>query len=135
MIDFSIITPVYNGESFISETVESVLLNLDPNLRFEYLIIDDGSTDNTKNILEKYSQNELVKVFSVKNSGEAAAVNYALEKALGEYILIVNADDPLLSPRLFTLANEIFKSNEKVVVVYPDWNIVSESNLILENVL
>ena len=132
MIDFSIITPVYNGESFISETVESVLLNLDPNLRFEYLIIDDGSTDNTKNILEKYSQNELVKVFSVKNSGEAAAVNYALEKALGEYILIVNADDPLLSPRLFTLANEIFKSNEKVVVVYPDWNIVSESNLILE---
>ena len=132
MIDFSIITPVYNGESFISETVESVLLNLDPNLKFEYLIIDDGSTDNTKNILEKYSQNELVKVFSVKNSGEAAAVNYALEKALGEYILIVNADDPLLSPRLFTLANEIFKSNEKVVVVYPDWNIVSESNLILE---
>ena len=132
MIDFSIITPVYNGESFISETVESVLLNLDPNLRFEYLIIDDGSTDNTKSILEKYSQNELVKVFSVKNSGEAAAVNYALEKALGEYILIVNADDPLLSPRLFTLANEIFKSNEKVVVVYPDWNIVSESNLILE---
>ena len=132
MIDFSIITPVYNGESFISETVESVLLNLDPNLRFEYLIIDDGSTDNTKNILEKYSQNELVKVFSVKNSGEAAAVNYALEKALGEYILIVNADDPLLSPRLFTLANEILKSNEKVVVVYPDWNIVSESNLILE---
>ena len=132
MIDFSIITPVYNGESFISETVESVLLNLDPNFKFEYLIIDDGSTDNTKNILEKYSQNELVKVFSVKNSGEAAAVNYALEKALGEYILIVNADDPLLSPRLFTLANEIFKSNEKVVVVYPDWNIVSESNLILE---
>lgn len=132
MIDFSIITPVYNGESFISETVESVLLNLDPNLRFEYLIIDDGSTDNTKNILEKYSQNGLVKVFSIKNSGEAAAVNYALEKALGEYILIVNADDPLLSPRLFTLANEIFKSNEKVVVVYPDWNIVSESNLILE---
>jgi glycosyltransferase involved in cell wall biosynthesis len=132
MIDFSIITPVYNGESFISETVESVLLNLDPNFKFEYLIIDDGSTDNTKNILEKYSQNELVKVFSVKNSGEAAAVNYALEKALGEYILIVNADDPLLSPRLFTLANEILKSNEKVVVVYPDWNIVSESNLILE---
>lgn len=132
MIDFSIITPVYNGESFISETVESVLLNLDPNLRFEYLIIDDGSTDNTKSILEKYSQNELVKVFSVKNSGEAAAVNYGLEKALGDYILIVNADDPLLSPRLFTLSNKIFRSNQRVVVVYPDWNIISKSNLVLE---
>ena len=132
MIDFSIITPVYNGESYISETVESVLLNLDPNLRFEYLIIDDGSTDNTKSILEKYSQNELVKVFSVKNSGEAAAVNYGLEKALGDYILIVNADDPLLSPHLFTLSNKIFRSNQRVVVVYPDWNIISKSNLVLE---
>ena len=52
MIDFSIITPVYNGEAFISETIESVISNLDPNLRFEYLIIDDGSTDNTKTILD-----------------------------------------------------------------------------------
>jgi glycosyltransferase involved in cell wall biosynthesis len=132
MIDFSIITPVYNGEAFISETIDSVLSNFHPNLSFEYLIIDDGSTDNTKTILEKYSQNELVKVFSVKNSGEAAAVNYGLEKALGDYILIVNADDPLLSDRLFTLSNEIFKSNQRVVVVYPDWNIISESNLVLE---
>lgn len=126
------ITPVYNGEAFIQETVESVLSNLDPNLRFEYLIIDDGSVDNTKSILEKYSQDKLVKIFSVKNSGEAAAVNYGLEKAKGEYILVVNADDPLLSPRIFKLANEIFKANEKVVVVYPDWKIVSESNLVLE---
>lgn len=126
------ITPVYNGEAFIQETVESVLSNFDPNLRFEYLIIDDGSVDNTKTILEKYSQNKLVKIFSVKNSGEAAAVNYGLEKAKGEYILVVNADDPLLSPRIFTLANDVFKSNEKVVVVYPDWKIVSESNLVLE---
>jgi len=132
MMDFSIITPVYNGEAFISQTVESVLSNFDPNLKFEYLIIDDGSIDNTKTILEQYSENKLVKVFSVKNSGEAAAVNYGLEKAKGDYILIVNADDPLLSPRIFTLANEIFKSNEKVVVVYPDWKIVSESNLVLE---
>ena len=131
-MDFSIITPVYNGEAFISQTVESVLSNFDPNLKFEYLIIDDGSIDNTKTILEQYSENKLVKVFSVKNSGEAAAVNYGLEKAKGDYILIVNADDPLLSPRIFTLANEIFKSNEKVVVVYPDWKIVSESNLVLE---
>jgi glycosyltransferase involved in cell wall biosynthesis len=132
MIDFTIITPVYNGEFFISQTIDSVLSNLDQNLRFEYIIINDGSTDNTKNILAKYSQNELVKVYSVKNRGEAAAVNYGLEKALGEYILVVNADDPLISPRLFTLANEILKSNKKVVVVYPDWKIISESNLVLE---
>ena len=109
-----------------------MLSNIDPNFIYEYIIIDDGSTDNTKTILEKYSQNDLVKVFSIKNSGEAGAVNYGLGKASGEYILVVNADDPLLSPKLFTLANEIFKSNEKVVVVYPDWNIISKSNLVLE---
>jgi glycosyltransferase involved in cell wall biosynthesis len=132
MVDFTIITPVYNGEAYLRETVESVLSNFDPDLKFEYLIIDDGSTDNTKNILEQYSENKLVKVFSVKNSGEAAAVNYGLEKAKGLYILVVNADDPLLSPRIFKLANEIFKAKEKVVVVYPDWEIVSASNIVLE---
>lgn len=132
MFDFSIITPVYNGEKFISETVESVLLNLDPNLKFEYIIIDDGSTDNTKSILEKYSQNNVIKVFTIKNGGEAVAVNYGLERASGEHILIVNADDPLISSRLFTLAYKIFKDNDRIVVVYPDWRIISESNLILE---
>ena len=132
IINFSVITPVYNGEAFISETIESVLSNFDPNLSFEYLIIDDGSTDNTNSIIEKYSQNELVKFFSVKNSGEAAAVNFGLEKASGEYILVVNADDPLFSPRLFTLAYEILNNNKEIVVVYPDWKIVSESNLLLE---
>ena len=132
IIDFTIITPVYNGEAFISETVESVIHNFDPNFRFEYIIVDDGSTDNTKKLLRKYLHNNSVKVFSTKNSGEAAAVNYGLNKAEGKYVLIVNADDPLLSKRLFTLAHQIFEHNQKIVVAYPDWNIISESNSVIE---
>lgn len=132
IVDFTIITPVYNGEAFISETVESVILNLDPSFEFQYIIVDDGSTDNTKMLLEKYIYHNSVKVFSIKNGGEAAAVNYGLNKAEGKYVLVVNSDDPLLSKRLFKLAHEIFENNQKIVVVYPDWNIISESNSVIE---
>ena len=134
ILDFTIITPVYNGEAFIAETIESVILNFHPSFSFEYIIVDDGSTDTTKKILDEYTNNNSVKVFSIKNCGEAAAVNYGLNKAEGEYVLVVNADDPIVSQRLFAYAYEIFENHQKIVAVYPDWNIISESNLILKTI-
>ena len=57
MVDFSIITPVFNGEIYLEETINSVLSNLDPLYSYEYLIVDDGSTDSTKEILLKRRTN------------------------------------------------------------------------------
>jgi glycosyltransferase involved in cell wall biosynthesis len=133
MVDFSVITPVYNGEAYLRETIESVLLNLDANFSFEYLIIDDGSTDSTKDILKEYSHNTYIRILSIPNGGEAAAVNLALKNAIGKYVLIVNADDPLLSSNLFYQSFNAFDRDPNIVVTYPNWNVISDKNRILES--
>lgn len=121
---FSIITPVFNGEDFIQETVESVL-KYAPNGDFEYLLINDGSTDSTGSILERFGNS--IKVINQTNKGEAAAVNLGLAAAIGKYALVVSADDPLISEELFVCSKEILESNQQVIVTYPDWYLINES--------
>lgn len=132
MVDFTIITPVYNGEAYLRETIDSVVLNLDSNFSYEYLIIDDGSTDSTRDILKDYSHRLFIRVLSIPNGGEAAAVNLALNDASGNYILIVNADDPLISSNLFYKSFNALDQDPNIVVTYPDWNVISDKSKILE---
>jgi glycosyltransferase involved in cell wall biosynthesis len=84
--------------------------------------VNDGSTDATSSILERFG--ESIEVIEQQNKGEAAAVNAGLAMAVGEYALVVSADDPLLSTELFTLSKNIFENNQEVVVTYPDWNLI-----------
>jgi glycosyltransferase involved in cell wall biosynthesis len=117
----TVITPVYNGEDFIRKTVNSVLEIL-INLKYEYIVINDGSTDNTKNILESFGSK--IVLINKTNEGESAAVNSGLDLAKGTYTLIVNADDPLLTSKLFEDVFEMFESNKRLAAVYPDWQII-----------
>jgi glycosyltransferase involved in cell wall biosynthesis len=121
---FSIITPVFNGEDFIEETVKSVL-KFAPSGDFEYLIVNDGSTDATKSILERFG--DLVITIDQRNMGEAAAVNVGFARATGKYALVVSADDPLISAELFTLSKSILENNQNIVATYPDWNLIDAS--------
>jgi glycosyltransferase involved in cell wall biosynthesis len=129
---FSIITPVFNGEDFIEETIQSVLRHA-PSEDFEYLIVNDGSTDATPRILEKFADS--VTILSQNNQGEAASVNNALAMATGKYALVVSADDPLLSPQLFSLSREVLEEYRDVIVTYPDWYLISESGEIVKHVV
>jgi glycosyltransferase involved in cell wall biosynthesis len=117
----SIITPVYNGEKYILETVLSVL-NSKISYPFEYLVINDGSTDGTEKILSDFEGR--LRYFSQCNSGEANAVNRGIKEARGKFILVLNADDPLLGPRIFDELIPEFYSDSSLVAVYPDWRII-----------
>ena len=128
-VDFSIITPVYNGEDFIKETVESVLLNTN-NVSFEYIVINDGSTDRTSEILNEFESS--IVIINQKNTGEANSVNKGLALASGKWGLVVSADDPIISAELFLRSKELLESNTNTVVVYPDWNMIDKSGLIIE---
>lgn len=112
----SIITPAYNRASLLSETIESVLNQDYPNI--EYIVLDDGSTDNTHQILEKY--NNRLKWESHANMGETRTVNKGLGMSQGELVSVVNSDDPIL-PGLVERAVEFMESNPEVLVAYPDW--------------
>ena len=131
MAKFTVITPVFNGSEYIEETVRSVLAAVD-GMDYEYLVIDDGSTDNTRELLERYSA-KLQYVYQ-ENSGQSAAINKAIELATGVYATIVNADDPLITKSLFLDAQEIMDKNSQVVATYPDWNMIDTGGRVIETV-
>jgi glycosyltransferase involved in cell wall biosynthesis len=127
----SIITPVFNGADFIEETVKSVLTNASGS-DFEYIVVDDGSTDSTSRILESFT-NE-IRYVRQENKGQASAINEGIEMALGRYSIIVNSDDPLVSPELFRKSQEILDANPKIAVTYPDWVLIDENGKKLEEI-
>ncbi len=126
---FSIITPVFNGEAHILETINSVLL-YSRGYPVEYIVVDDGSTDATPAILSALG--ESIRVLKQENSGESSAVNAGLAIARGSIILIVSADDPLFTSELFEGAAEFFSANPNVMAWYPDWNLIDENGQIIE---
>jgi len=98
MPTISVIMPVFNGEQFLSNAIESVLEQTFKN--FELIIINDGSTDNTKNIIEKYRAiDKRIIVRNQKNIGLTKSLNIALGISKGEYIARQDADDISLPHR------------------------------------
>ncbi|HVW15748.1 MAG TPA: glycosyltransferase family A protein [Mucilaginibacter sp.] len=97
----SIITPVYNSEKFLAETIASALEQTWPNK--ELILVDDGSTDSSLCLAQSYVSDN-VKVFYQPNKGASAARNKGLQEARGEYIQFLDADD-LLSPD--KIANQV----------------------------
>lgn len=90
----SILIPAYNAREWIADTVQSALAQTWK--RTEIIVVDDGSTDSTLEVLEKF-ESQGVRVVTQKNQGAAAARNTALSLCRGEYIQYLDADD-LLSP-------------------------------------
>ena len=124
----SIITPVYNGERYIGETIESVL-NAEIGVNYEYIVVNDGSTDSTSNIISKYSKS--INIIAKNNGGESSAVNTGLRSAKGDFILILSADDPMLTGDLITRSLEIFAKRRDIVALYPDWRMIDESGQVV----
>ena len=91
-IKVSVIVPVYNVEKYLKQNIESLTSN--PDRCFEYIYINDGSTDGSLGILKEYaSLDERIVVIEQKNAGQAAARNRGIRAARGEYIIFVDSDD------------------------------------------
>jgi glycosyltransferase involved in cell wall biosynthesis len=127
----TIITAVYNGEDYIKETIDSVLENA-LNVDFEYLVINDGSIDKTREIIESFGSK--IKVINKENSGESATLTMGFEIARGEFILVVSADDPLFTPRIFENVFEKFDEEEDIVAIYPDWRMIDENGSLIKTI-
>jgi glycosyltransferase involved in cell wall biosynthesis len=107
----SIVTPSYNQDQFIEETIRSVLLQGYPNL--EYIIIDGGSTDNSVEIIKKYSP-WLTYWVSEPDRGQSHAINKGFSRARGEIFSWLNSDDFLL-PRALSYIVEARKKDPSAV--------------------
>ena len=111
----SIVTPVYNGSQYLSEAIESALAQTYKN--FELLIVNDGSTDNSKSIISAYLSNPKIRYFEQQNAGVAAARNLALRYANGKYIGFLDQDDLWLPDKLSTQI-EFLKTNQEIAFVH-----------------
>lgn len=129
MAQISIILPVYNGEDYLSETLESIL-DKTSGIKSEIIVIDDGSTDSTSRICSTFGD----KIITIQqtNQGEFAATNNGLQIAKGEYVLVVSHDDPMLSSSLLPIATKLLQSHPEIVCVYPDWQIIGPQGQILK---
>lgn len=94
---FSIVIPTYNRAHLIPATIESILAQTYQH--FEIIIVDDGSTDNTQEIVKKYLS-ERVRYYSKTNGERAAARNYGTQKATGQYINWFDSDDIMFPDHL-----------------------------------
>lgn len=89
---FSVIVPTYNRATLIGDTLQSLLSQTFTS--FEILVIDDGSTDNTKEVMERWAKrDERIRYFIKQNGERGAARNYGIERARGEYITFIDSDD------------------------------------------
>lgn len=121
----SIITPVYNGEKHLAETIESVLAQTYTD--WEMLIVDDGSTDGSAAIAAGYENKDpRIRLISQANGGSAAARNHGIEEAQGRYIALLDADDIWL-PQF--LSEQIKLLNEKnAICVCADYDHIDDES-------
>jgi glycosyltransferase involved in cell wall biosynthesis len=130
----TVLLPVYNGEKYLQEAIESILQQSFSD--FEFLIIDDGSTDNSRSIIEQFSDHRIRLLTNPKRLRLSGVLNRGLQEAKGKYIARMDADDIALTQRLqqqvtFMESNplvglcgsaiEIFGENIKVRTdIYPE---------------
>lgn len=116
MPKISVIMSVYNGEKYLSEAIESILVQTLTD--FEFIIVDDGSSDTSCKIIEEYQKkdNRIILIRNEKNLGLTKSLNKAIKIAKGDYIARMDADDFSLKDRLEKQLEEIGKDSKIGVV-------------------
>lgn len=118
----------HNYGAYIRQSIESVISQTFND--YELLIIDDGSTDNSREIIEEYRDMNNVKIIFQQNKGLNITNNIALSAAKGKYIMRLDADDYLDSNALLVMCNLLEKDDE-LGMVFPDYYLVDEQGNIL----
>lgn len=109
----SVILPVFNGEKYIAQAIESVMAQSYRPL--ELIIVDDGSTDNTAVIVKRFSSS--VRYLFMNNAGTGAARNHGVQSAQGDFFAFVDADDLWIADKL-TMQMNVFNDNPEIEAVF-----------------
>ena len=114
--EISVIVPVYNVEKYLDKCVRS-LLNQKFAYNYEIILVNDGSTDSSGNIADKYAmEHSMLKVLHKKNGGLSSARNYGLRYARGKYITFVDSDDYVSGDYLSALYSMAIKYDADIVL-------------------
>jgi glycosyltransferase involved in cell wall biosynthesis len=132
MVKVSIVIPVYNGEKYLAECIESCLNQTYKD--YEIIIINDGSKDKTESILTGYAREhkDKITVYHKHNGGTASALNVGLESMKGDWFKWLSADDVLLSTALEDMMTQISMiPQHQQYIFYTNYSIINEQGKII----
>ncbi|MEK6485902.1 glycosyltransferase family 2 protein [Myroides odoratimimus] len=128
----SIIVPIYNGEQFLEECIVS-MLNQDYT-DYEIILINDGSTDNTEIICNKFKEKDSrIKYFYQENAGVSVARNNGIKEAKGEWLCFVDSDDYLEPCYLSIFLNALDSLDSDVLIVQELFKIINGNKELIKN--
>lgn len=110
-MDLSIIVPIYNAERLLRKCINSII-NQKTKYNYEIIAVNDGSTDDSLNILKGYGQ---IKIIDKENQGVAIARNVGLDNARGKYVAFIDSDDEINEQYIEKLLNRAFEKNADIV--------------------
>lgn len=111
----SVIAPVYNGENYLSQSIESVLKQTYKNI--EIIVVDDGSTDKTADLVKTYLNQPNIRYIHQKHGGQGSAMNTGVSSATGEFLSFIDHDD-LWDHRKLQLQLQAFVDNADLDIVF-----------------
>lgn len=119
MVKVSVLLPVYNGERYVRRAIESVLSQTYQD--FELIIVNDGSTDRTAEIVNEYVVYDGTWVFHTENQGVTKALTLALKSAAGKYVTFISHDDWWLPHKLATEVKTLDGCSKRFGVAYSNF--------------
>ncbi len=128
---FSVIIPTFNRGIFLPSTIKSVISQSYNN--YELIIVDDGSTDNTSEIIKRFD-NPKVRYFRKKNEERGAARNFGIKESKGKYITFLDSDDKLL-PNYLNKAKNLIDENPDPAFVHFAYRIVDENGKQIKQII
>jgi glycosyltransferase involved in cell wall biosynthesis len=124
----SVVVPTYNRAALLDQAISSVLRQ--DYRRWELLVIDDGSTDDTAAVLQSYAHEPRIRSFSQPNSGQAVARNRGIQKARGEFVAFLDSDN-LWLPHKLGIQMAYLAAHPEVDVLYGDTEIIDIDGRVL----
>lgn len=123
----TIVVPIYNVDKYVTKSIDSILKAVNYITNYEILLINDGSTDKSKEIIEEYEKKypKIIRVINQKNKGLGNVRNVALKQAKGKYIASIDSDDTI-NENFFKEAMEYL--DEDIDIVIYDWKSIKENN-------
>ncbi len=114
-VDLSVIIPVFNTQEFLDDCLNSIVTQKTM-YKYEVICVNDGSTDKSSEILDKYERYECISIVSQDNSGYSGARNTGLENAKGKYIMFIDSDDFVSDNYFDSMINKAETTNADIVV-------------------
>lgn len=131
-IKFSLIIPIYNVENYIKRCLDSILYQTYTN--YEIICINDGSTDNSFNILQQYKDHSNIKIINQENKGLGATRNEGVKYATGDYIWFIDSDDWISTDALLLLNNFILENKKYPIIIF-DYNRIIDGKKLITKAL